>query len=154
MPDFDLFAGAYQGGQFAGTAIRWIVLFCFGLVLVRRLARRSFGPGLRRSLAGTVVGLVFVVAALGASVAFDFRGDDMSRERANIVSGCTSSGQSASVCGCYADGLLEQTGHDRARFAALEDRLQRDHDAGRPLPAHVLETAARCAAAGTDASTS
>ena len=147
MPDFDLFAGAYQGGQFAGSAVRWIALLACGLVLVRRLARRSFGPGLRRSLPGTLVGLVVVVAGLGASVAYDFRADDMSSARTSIVAGCTSQGAKASVCGCYADQLLARTGNDAEKFAALEQRMMRAHEAGRAMPAPVRESVAACVAA-------
>jgi hypothetical protein len=147
-------ATAYENGGLAGQLVLYALLAAMGFRLVRRLVRGSFGSGFRRSPAGTVLGLVVVGAVMIFSAAGSIGGDDMSRERANIVSGCKGSGQSASVCGCYADGLLEHTGHDRARFAAFEDKLKRDHDAGRPLPAHVLETAARCAAVGPDASTS
>jgi hypothetical protein len=149
-----VFANAYENGHLAGELFIYVLLIAIGFKLVRRLVGGSFGSGFRRSPAGTVLGLVVVGAVMIVSVAGSIGGDDMSRERANIVSGCRGSGQSVSVCGCYADGLLEHTGHDRARFAALEDKLKRDHDAGRPLPAHVLETAARCAAGDADASTS
>ena len=149
-----MLATAYENGTLAGQLLVYALLTAIGFKLVRRLVRGSFGSGFRRSPAGTVLGLVGVGAVMIFSVAGSIGGDDMSRERANIVSGCTGGGQSASVCGCYADGLLEHTGHDRARFVAFEDKLKRDHDAGRPLPAHVLETAARCTAAGSDADAS
>ena len=153
MPDLDLFAGAYQGGQFAGIVVRWIVLLGCGFLLVRRLARRSFGPGLRRSLAGTLVGLVVVVVGLGASLSYEFRGDDMSSARTSIVSGCTSQGAEASVCGCYADQLLKRTDNDAEKFAALERRMMRAHEAGRAMPAPVRESIAACVVA-SDAPTS
>ena len=123
MPDIDFlstFANAYESGQAAGTAVRWIALLAFGLVLVRRLARRSFGPGFRRSLIGTTVALAVVVGGIGFSVAHDFRADDMSSARTSIVAGCTSQGAKASVCGCYADQLLKRTDNDAEKFAALE----------------------------------
>ena len=47
MPELDLLtllADAYQGGQVTGRSIHWIVLIGFGVVLVRRLVRGSFGP--------------------------------------------------------------------------------------------------------------
>lgn len=152
MTDFDLLTTAYEGGQTFGAIVRWVLLVAVGAVLVRRLVRGSFGTGFRRSPAGTVLGLVAVAAGLIFSVARDFGGDDMSRERAEIVSGCVSQGEAASVCRCYADGLLAGMDHDRAKFAALEQEMLRDHEAGRPLPALVLETARRCAAPGASTS--
>ena len=152
MPDLDFLAAAYESGQTFGRVVRWVFLLAVGVVLVRRLVRGSFGAGFRRSPAGTVLGLVAVVAGLIFSVAQDFGGDDMKQERANIVESCVSQGQTASVCDCYADGLLAHVDHDRAKFAALEKQMLRDHEAGRPLPALVIETATRCAAG--DASTS
>jgi hypothetical protein len=154
MPDIDFlsqFANAYQGGQFFGTAVRWVVLLGFGLLLVRRLVRGSFGPGFRRSLLGTVLGLVVVVAGLGASVGYDFGADDMSSARTSIVAGCTSQGAKASVCGCYADQLLKRTDHDSEKFAALEARMVRAHKAGRAMPAAVRESVAACLGAAPDA---
>jgi hypothetical protein len=154
MPDIDFlstFASAYQSGQAAGTAVRWIALLAFGLVLARRLARRSFGPGFRRSPIGTMLGLVVVVAGIGVSVAYDFGADDMSSARTSIVAGCTSQGAKASVCGCYADQLLERTDNDAKKFAALEAKMVRAHEAGRTMPAPVLESVAACVAAGPDA---
>jgi hypothetical protein len=38
------FADAYQGGQFAGQVLRWVVLLAFGLVLVRRPRDAGAGP--------------------------------------------------------------------------------------------------------------
>jgi hypothetical protein len=139
-----IFADAYQGGQFAGQVLRWVVLLALGLLLVRRLIRRSFGSGLRRSLAGTLVGLVVVVAGVAASVAHDFRADDMRPQRATLVAGCQSQGQTARLCGCYADELLRRTDHDRDKFQALADEMVRRHDAGREMPAPVLASVAAC----------
>ena len=146
MPALELLTTAYEGGQSFGRIVRWTVLVAVGVVLVRRLVRGSFGAGFRRSPAGTVLGLVAVVAGLIFSVVSDFGGDDMSRERASIVAGCVNQGQTASFCDCYADGLLTRTDHDLAKLAALEEMMVRDHEAGRPLPALVTETATRCAA--------
>jgi hypothetical protein len=154
MPDIDfpsILAGAFQGGQFVGTAVRWVALLGFGLVLVRRLARRSFGPGFRRSLPGTVLGLAVVMAGLGASVAYDFGADDMSSARTSIVAACTSQGAKASVCGCYADQLLKRTDNDSEKFAALERRMVRAREAGRAMPAPVRESVAACVGAAPDA---
>jgi hypothetical protein len=145
MPNLlSLFADAYQGGQFAGQSIRWVVLIGLGVVLVRRLVRGSFGPGFRRSPAGTVLSLVVVAAGLIASVTHDFRGDDMRPARASIVSGCTSGGAEASVCGCYADQLLERTDHDIAKLDALTRQMADARTAGRPMPATVLASVDAC----------
>jgi hypothetical protein len=149
MPDIEVlitFADAYQGGQFFGTAVRWVALLGFGFVLVRRLVSGRFGPGFRRSLPGTVLGLVVVAAGLIASVGHDFGGDDMSPARTSIVAGCTSEGATASVCGCYADQLLERTDHDLEKLAALQRRMVRAHEAGRAIPAPVRESVAACVA--------
>lgn len=152
MPDvLSIFAGAYQSGSFLGTTIRWLALLAFGFALVRRLVRGSFGPGFRRSLPGTVIGLVVVVAGLGASVVNDFGADDMSSARASIVAGCTNQGAEASVCGCYADQLLKRTDNDSEKFAALEQRMVHAHEAGQAMPAQVRESVAACAGAGSDA---
>jgi len=152
MPDLDLLAAAYESGQTFGRIFRWVFLLAVGVVLVRRLVRGSFGAGFRRSPAGTVLGLVAVVAGLIASVAYDFGADDMKQERANIVASCVTQGETASICACYADGLQAKVDHDRAKFAALENKMVRDHEAGRPLPALVIETATRCAAGDTPTS--
>ncbi len=154
MPDIDfpsILAGAFQGGQFVGTAVRWVALLAFGLVLVRRLTRRSFSPGLRRSFLGTVVGLVVVVAGLGGSALYDFRGDDMSSARASIVAACTNQGAKASVCGCYADQLLKRTDNDSEKFAALEQRMVRAHEAGQAMPAADRDSVTACVGAAADA---
>ena len=152
MPDLDFLTTAYEGGQTFGRVVRWVLLLAVGAFLVRRLVRGSFGAGFRRSPAGAVLGLVAVAAGLIFSVVSDFGDDDMSRERANIVAGCVGDGLTASFCGCYADGLLARMEHDRAKFAALEQKTMRDQAAGRPLPALVTETATRCAAGAASTS--
>ena len=152
MPDLDLLTTAYESGESFGRVVRWVVLLAVGGVLVRRIVRGSFGAGFRRSPAGTVLGLVAVIAGLTFSVVRDFGGDDMSRERANIVAGCRGDGLTASFCGCYADGLLARMDHDPSKLAALEQQATRDHAAGRPLPAPVVEAATRCAAGDTSVS--
>jgi hypothetical protein len=143
----NIFAGAYQSGQVFGQVVRWALLLGFGLVLVRRLAGRSFGPGFRRSLPGTVIGLAVVVAGLCGSAAYDLRADDMTSARTSIVAGCTDQGAEASVCGCYADQLLARTDNDSEKFAALEQRMVRAQDAGQAMPAPVRESVAACVGA-------
>ena len=145
MPDLlSLAADAYQSGQFAGRAIRWVVLLGVGAVLVRRIVRGSFGPGFRHSPAGTALGLVLVTAGLLASVAHDFRGDDMRPARASLVAGCTSDGAQPSVCGCYADQLLERTDHSIAKLNALTQQMADARAAGRAMPAPVLASVSAC----------
>ena len=72
----------------------------------------------------------------------------MSSARTSIVAGCTSQGAKASVCGCYADQLLKRTDNDAEKFAALEAKMVRAHEAGRTMPAPVLASVAACVDAG------
>jgi len=149
MPDLELLtplADAYANGATAGRALRWIVLLGIGAMLVRRVVRGSFGPGFRRSPAGTALGLVAVVAGLIFSVASDFNGGpDLSQARANVVAGCMSQGQTQSLCDCYADEVLRRTEHDPARFAALEREMVAAEKAGTAAPAVIVESATLCA---------
>jgi hypothetical protein len=159
MPDLDLLAAAYENGQLAGRALRWLLLLAVGFKLVQRITRGSWGPGFRRSPAGTAIGLVAVVVALIASVAYDFGGNDraaaatgarpdMSTVRATIIGGCTGTGEKRSVCACYADKLLHHAGYDPERFAALEREMFRRHKAGQEMPPVVLQAAETCLARG------
>jgi hypothetical protein len=99
-----LFAEAWAAGAAFGTAVRWIFLIAVGAALVRKL--RS-GAG----TTGTQVGLVAVVALLGASAYFDLGRDGgasaaaVDRDRVNFVAGCTDSGAPAAYCGCMFDEL-------------------------------------------------
>ena len=153
MPDLSLLAEAYQGGQSAIRAIRWVILLGLFVVLVLRLVRGSFGPGFRRSPAGTVLGLVVVTVGLIGSVVHDFRGDDMGPARASIVAGCTGEGAAQSVCACYADELLERTDHNLAKLNALTREMTDAQDAGTAMPAAVLASVSTCVKAA-DAPTS
>ena len=79
-----------------------------------------------------------MTVSLVVSVAHDFRGDDMGPARPSIVSGCTSEGAVKSVCGCYADQLLERTDHEIAKLNALTQEMDDARDAGTAMPAAVL----------------
>ena len=56
MHAISLLADAYGPGQTAGIAFRWVALLAVGAFLTRRLVRKSWGKGFRRSPAGTVLG--------------------------------------------------------------------------------------------------
>jgi hypothetical protein len=144
-------ATAYDNGQLAGQLVINALFLAVAFKLVRRLVRGSFGSGFRRSPAGTVLSLVVVGAALILSAANAIRGDDMSSARTSIVAGCTNQGAEASVCGCYADQLLKRTDNDAEKFAALERRMTRAHEAGRAMPAPVRESVAACVGTAPDA---
>ena len=152
MLDHDLLAAAYQNGQLVGRGVRWLLLLAVGFKLVQRLARGSFGSGFRRSLAGTVVGLVLVAAGLIGSIRYDFAGHpatkagaDMSDARANVVRGCMNQGQAQPVCECYGDEVLRRTGRSPERFAALEQELVSRQNAGQGPPRLILDAAQACA---------
>jgi hypothetical protein len=158
MPDLDLFAAAYETGQQLGRVFRWLILLAVGFKLVQRIVRNSWSPGFLNSPLVTVVGLVAVVAGLIASVQYDF-GDretraagpaapSMASVRANIVQGCRSQGEKATVCGCYADEVLRRTGNDPQRFAALEREFARRQEAGQTPPAAIVDSAQACVGRG------
>jgi len=108
--------------QTAGRAIHWVILVFAAVVLARRLIRGSFGPGFYLSTTATALALAFVTAGLIVSGARDFGGEDTSAARAAIVADCTSQGETARVCGCLADELLEHT-DDIARLTALSQQI-------------------------------
>ena len=143
------FAAAYHNGQIAGQVAVYALLLTVAFKLVRRLRRGSSGPGFWRSPAAAGLGLV-VVAAMAVSSSTR-GGDDMKGARASIVAGCTSQGATASVCGCYADQLLERTDNDSKKFAALEREMVVAHKAGRAMPPPVRDSVAACVGAASDA---
>jgi len=150
MPDLDLLtslAAAYQDGQAFGRIVRWLVLLAVGAGLVRRLVRGSFGPGFRRSPAGTVMGLVAVVAGLIFSFAHDTGRDDRetAQMRAGIVAGCRDSGTPQSFCDCYADEVVARTDHDPEKLEALKAELGRMTDPAH-APALLVRSAQACTA--------
>jgi len=153
MPDFDLsfLAAAYENGQTIGRVVRWLVLLAVGFKLTQRLLTGSFGSGFRRSRAGTILGLVVVVAGLLGSVRYDFTdnatasaGRDMNAARAEVVRGCLDQGQVASVCECYGDEVLRRTGSSQERFAALERDMVSRQDAGQAPPDLIVQAAQAC----------
>ena len=155
MPDLDLFAAAYETGQLAGRAFRWLLLLAVGFTLIRRIARGSWGPGFRRSPLGTALGLVAVVVALGFSIHHDFTGRaeatakmDMSSARAEVVRGCMDQGQAQSVCECYGDEVLRRTDRSPERFAALERDMVARQNAGQDPPQLIIDAAQYCAGTG------
>jgi hypothetical protein len=152
MLDQDLLAAAYQNGQLAGRAVRWLLLLAVGFKLVRRLMSGSFGPGFRRSLPVTVIALVLVAAGLLGSLRYDFAGSasatagpDLTAERADVVRGCIKQGQAQPVCDCYGDEVLRRTGHDPQRFTALEREMVSRQNAGQPPPQLIMDAAQYCA---------
>lgn len=144
MPDLSLLAEAYQGGQSAIRAIRWIVLIGLAVGLAHRLVRGTFDPGSRRSPAFTALWLVFVIAGLIAAAAYDLRGDVTRPERARIAAGCTREGVTASRCDCYADELAERTDNDSARLTALREMAADARASGAPLPGPVRASMDAC----------
>jgi hypothetical protein len=157
MPDLDFLAAAYENGQLAGRAVRWLLLLAIGFKLVQRITRGSWGPGFRRSPLGTAVGLVAVVVALIASVAYDFGRDDraaaaarpdMSTVRAEMMRGCLDQGQVRSICECYTDDVIRRTNNSPERFAALNREWDAREAAGQGPPPLLVEAAQNCAARG------
>jgi hypothetical protein len=158
MPDLDFFAAAYENGQLAGRAVRWLLLLAIGFKLVQRIARGSWGPGFRRSPLGAAVGLVAVVVALIASVAYDFGGNsravassaapELSTIRADMMRGCLDQGQIRSICECYTDEVLRRVDNRRERFAALNREWDAREAAGQGPPPMLVEAAQNCAAQG------
>jgi hypothetical protein len=121
MHAINFLADAYSNGQSAGTAFRWVALLVVAAFLARRLVRKSWGKGFRRSPAGTVLGLVVVTVGLTAS-AIAATGPDprLKTYKRNVVAGCVAEGVAASICACIADDTIKQMDGDVERLAALD----------------------------------
>ena len=156
--DLPLLAGAYEGGEFIGRVIRWVVLLAVGVTLVRRLVSGSFGPGFTRSRLVTILGLGLVLAGVIGSVRYDFpspadklseRGAKLVVARAEIEDGCRSHGARPSLCVCYASAILDGAGHDPERLETLGRELEASRVARQSPPAVIQRAAQDCAARQT-----
>ena len=146
MLAINFLADAYSNGQSAGTAFRWVALLVAGAFLARRLVRKSWGKGFRRSPAGTVLGLVVVTVGLTAS-AIAATGPDprLKSYKRNVVSACVAQGVAASLCACMADDTIRQMDGDVERLAALDARAVQSGDNPAAAPPELLSALRTCA---------
>jgi hypothetical protein len=146
MHSISVLADAYGDGQTAGVILRWGALIAVGAYLVRRVVRRSFGPGFRRSPVGTALGLAGVAAGLIAStVAATGPDPRLATYKRNVVRACVAQNVPTSFCACLADDTIKQMDGDVERLDALDDRARRAGGNAATAPPELLSAVQTCA---------
>ena len=141
-------SNAYEGGQMAGSVVRWIVLAACGFVLVRRAVTGNYGQGFRKSPLGTAVGILVVAGLMIASVSYDFgesEADAAGRAQAmqQMRDGCVGGGGTPAWCDCYATEIRKVAMDTPAQFADFGRRLQAAGPTGAGVP-ELQQVAAAC----------
>jgi hypothetical protein len=140
-------ATAYDNGWISGELFIYGLIIAGGVRLVHSLRRRrSTAVNVAGVVLMVVVALITIIGHDGAPSAPAAGNPDaayLDASRRDMIAGCTSEGARRSYCECFADQMLERTGHDAARLRAMHAELDRLPRGSAP-PAVLLQATQAC----------